>query len=100
MKPIMLKITQENIIEIPNGMTQPLCSRQGLQRQNSPLIPTIRAVLENSSRITTANTFQLFGVFKSLLLPFRKLKLALSTQLIIIIAIERTVTKTERIITR
>jgi hypothetical protein len=65
-KPVMLKITQENIIEIPNGITQPLDFRQGLQRQNNPLRPTINPVIENIRRITTAKVFQLFGVFKSL----------------------------------
>lgn len=64
--PVMLKITQENIIDIPNGITQPLDFRQGLQRQNNPLMPTINAVIENIRRITTAKVFQLFAVFKSL----------------------------------
>lgn len=62
----MLKITQENIIEMPKGMAQPLDLTQGLQRQNNPDKPTIRPVIENKSRVTTAKTFQLFGAFKSL----------------------------------
>jgi hypothetical protein len=74
-KPIILKITHENIIEIPNGITHPLCLMQGLHRQNNPVSPTIRAVEEKRSRITTAKTFQLFGTLYSLLLPFKKLKL-------------------------